>query len=763
MHDSKRSMTHVFAAGLWAMGLIATLLAGSASAQGILVPVRPDIRVGGQWATKYLHADIRVRDQVASVTTDQKFENLSRGGMIEVEYFFPVPRDTAIDSMTLIVNGKEFAAKLLKADEARKIYEEIVRRKKDPALLEYVGQNLYRTRAFPLLPGKPARVQVTYKTLCKKDGSLLKVWYPLNTEKYSARKIEEVRVTVDIKSKADLAAAYSPSHDLHVKRINAKHVIATYEAKGVLPTADVQVFVEEPVGAIGASLLTSRPVNGKKGYFLMLVSPNPAVKELAHVQPKDVVVVFDHSGSMVGAKMRQTRAAVQYVLKNLNAADRFNVVPYNDAVESIFAKMREASPKNVASALDEIDRIDASGGTNIDEALQIAFGLLGKGKSRRPRYVLFLTDGQPTVGETDVKTILKNAQSRNKTHARLFAFGVGYDVNVPLLDKLVAQHAGRSDYVKPKESVETKIASLCNKIRHPVMTGLTVELRGVKLRDMYPRTLDDLFVGDQLVLTGRFDPREVKKLPRASKGKRVTQLIVKGFYRGKERAFEYPVEIAVKRSKGYEFIDKIWAIRRVGYLMDQVQLHGKNQEIVDELIRLSQQYGIMTPYTSFLADEGTALHRPAAVRERAGRNLDLLAEAESGEHAQRGSSMRNDMKKARNAPMPTATTPGASGDVAVFGNSSQGAYEKGKKETVRNVRQVGNQAIYQRGKLWVAANATKLDPEKDKAKIQDVTRFSPDYFKLVRANTEAENAIFASQQPAEELLITLRGQAYRIR
>jgi Ca-activated chloride channel family protein len=306
-----------------------------AAADGFIVPVdlhRPlpaPAPIRGTWAVKYHHVDVRVRDQVAHVAIDQEFLNITdtAGGMLEVEYFFPVPPGAAIDSMTLIVNGKEFKARLLEADEARKIYEDIVRRKKDPALLEYAGYGLYRTRAFPLEKDKPARVQVTYKQVCKKDGGTVEVWYPLNTEKFSAKKIEDVRVTVDIKAEADITAVYSPTHSLDVKREAPRHVVATYQEKDTLPTTDIQVFyqiaqtAQSANEAMGATLLTHQPEAGKDGYFLMLVSPNPR-RDADSVVAKDVVVVLDHSGSMSGEKMRQARQAVNYVLKHLNSPFR---------------------------------------------------------------------------------------------------------------------------------------------------------------------------------------------------------------------------------------------------------------------------------------------------------------------------------------------------------------------------------------------------------------------------------------------------------
>ena len=205
---------------------IFAFVAGAAFGDGFIVPIRPPhphphrrpIRFRGSWAVKYHHVDVRVRDQVASVSIDQVFENTGEVENMEVEYFFPVPPHAAIDSMTLVVDGRELTGKLMKAEEARKIYEDTVRRLKDPALLEYAGFGLYKTQAFPLQKGKPAKVVVTYKDVCRKDRDLVEVWYPLNTEKFSSKPLESVKVRVDVKSEADITAVYSPTHNLDVKR-----------------------------------------------------------------------------------------------------------------------------------------------------------------------------------------------------------------------------------------------------------------------------------------------------------------------------------------------------------------------------------------------------------------------------------------------------------------------------------------------------------------------------------------------------------------
>ena len=305
-----------------------------------------------------------------------------------------------------------------------------------------------------------------------------------------------------------------------------------------------------------------------------------------------MVIVLDRSGSMNDDdKIEQAKAAIKYVVKNLNKEDRLNIISFSDDVETFFDSMVDVNDKNVKEALDRVDHIEARGGTNIYDAMQTAmkqFFPAGKDKAAacRPGYIIFLTDGRPTVGKTDEAAIIDDTTKANSCKARLFAFGVGYDVNVRLLDSLVAGNSGRSDYAKPKENVETKIASLYSKIRNPVMTDMKVEIEGVHVVDMYPRQVPDLFQGDQILLVGRFRGEDAQKLHSPEPGAFATQLVVKGTYEGKDKAFEYPVTLhAGGKNWRYDFVEKLWAIRRVGFLLDQIRLHGSSTEVVDELVR----------------------------------------------------------------------------------------------------------------------------------------------------------------------------------
>ncbi len=309
------------------------------------------------------------------------------------------------------------------------------------------------------------------------------------------------------------------------------------------------------------------------------------------------------------------------------------------------------------------------------------------------------------------------------------------------------------EYVKPTEPLEAKISALYNKIKKPVMTDLALAFEGVRMTKTYPQELPDLFAGGQIVLVGRYD-----------KGAR-TKMKVSGKLQGEKQKFDYKVVLAASsETSRNKFVERLWAVRRIGFLLDQIQLNGENKEVIDELIRLSMTYGIMTPYTSFLADE-TAVAAGASytvLRRKANKEAARLAESVTDAAGQMAAQTRGKMNKAKRAPAPAGPSKAGEG-VRQYGNTSQDKYEAGREERVANVQNVGGQTLYRRGRTWVTPETAKLDLVKDADKIVDVERFSKFYFKLVSDNTIAENQILASQRGADELIVKFRGQVYRVK
>ena len=363
-------------------------------------------------------------------------------------------------------------------------------------------------------------------------------------------------------------------------------------------------------------MISYRPSSGDDGYFLLLASPEVKAAD-ARPQPKTVIFVLDRSGSMAGKKIEQARKALKSVLNNLRDDDLFNIIVYDDLVESFKPELERYRSHSREDAERFVDNIREGGSTNIDSALKTALGMVRD--DSRPSYVLFLTDGLPTSGETQELKIADNCRHANPRRARLFCFGVGFDVNARLLDRLSGGNSGTSEYVKPDEDIEAHVGRFYAKMTSPVLADLRVELAGIDVNRTYPGDLPDLFEGGQIVWVGRY----------RQSGR--TTLRITGKVGGERRSFEFPAELEDSdRGSAHEFVERIWATRRVGYLIDQIDMSGQNRELIDELVSLSTRYGILTPYTAFLADERVPLHAATQNARQAGENLVALRSVSGG-------------------------------------------------------------------------------------------------------------------------------------
>lgn len=776
-------------------GLLSLAWAAAAMAQGILIirdpmplprPVwnRPEPPMS--YKIKELGVDARLQDQVARVQVSQTFVNTGSQQM-EVQFCFPLPYDGAIDQLTFMVDGKEYEAKLLAAKDARSIYESYVRRSKDPALLEWMGTGMFQTSVFPVPPGAERKVTLKYSQLLRKHSSLVDFLFPLGTAKYTSRPVEKVAINLAIETAGELKNIYSPTHSVEIKRNGTKNATVKYEVKDQVPVDDFRLFYDTGSGKVATSVVSYRPDPKEDGYFLLLATPEIPQGDKQTSLAKNVVFVLDRSGSMSGKKIEQAREALKFVVNNLKEGDRFNIVAYDTAVESFKPDLVSYDTKTRDEALGYINGLYPGGGTNIDGGLKKAWDLLKT--SDRPNFIVFLTDGRPTVGEINEGKIVENARQGNKLKARLITFGVGYDLNSRLLDRLSHENYGQSEYVRPNEDIEAHVSKVYTRISSPVMTDVAVKFdfdaikteEGDPINRRYPKEVRDVFAGEQVVLVGRYRKTGVAKV------------IVTGKVGDKTEKMDFPADmVAHSGDQSFAFVEKLWAVRRIGEIIDELDMKGKNDELVNELVGLSTKHGILTPYTSFLADDqpstGPGQGGPLADRRllnrshllRAGEALDKLGEADGrGGFAQR--SEKREFAEAPRAPGaqgfgfaggggprsfngPADAKPG---DPAAAGLSSLGAkfrdIDSDKELATDAVQTVGNETLYRRGKTWIDAKAANLDPEKDKAKIKEIARFSDEYFQLVKENSTSENSLLARQQEGDEFLVLLRGQAYLIK
>lgn len=565
-------------------------------ADGFIIPLpRPGEKIP-PLTVKFHRVEVEILNQVAKTSIDQVFIN-NHNRDIEGVFIFPLPEKAAISEFAMYIGEKKIEGEVLDSEEARRIYQEIVRKLKDPALLEYVGRNMFRARVYPIPARGEKRVKISYTEILKAEGNLVQYIYPLNTERFSLHPIEEVTVSAKILSQIPITNIYSPSHKVSIRKEKEDKARVSFEGRNIKPDKDFLLYYSLSQDDIGISFMNwPEP---EENYFLLLASPRYVSKK-EKILNKNLVFVIDSSGSMSGKKIIQAKEAVRFVINHLDEKDRFSIVDFDDGVEKYASELMVANQENKDRALDFVSEIQDSGGTNINEALIQALQMTEPGE--RPHYILFLTDGLPTVGITDTAEILKNIVKANMLKSRIFVFGVGYDVNTELLDRMADENRGTSIYVGEEENLEVAISNYFEKISSPLFSELRLDFEGVEVKDVYPRVLPDLFKGSQLIITGKYE------------GEGPVRVTLRGKVGKAEKKFILGDQKLVK-DKAYDFLPRLWATRRIGYLLQEIRLHGEKKELVDEVIKLGLKFGIVTPYTSFLVTEKEKLTLEAASPE----------------------------------------------------------------------------------------------------------------------------------------------------
>jgi Ca-activated chloride channel family protein len=680
------------------------------------MPIRADCRI----KSVDVHAD--VQDQAAKVRVSQVFQNPSPVAM-EAQVLFPLPPGAAVSGLTLMADGKEMTGKLLSKEEARRIYEDIVRRRRDPALLEYMGRDLFQTSIFPVPPNGESSVQIRYSQLLKKDSGLIDFLLPLGTAKHSARPVENFNMSVNIAASAPIRNVYSPTHQMEIDHPDKTHAVAKLSLHNVTNPDDLRLLYSTDANPVGVNVISYKADDQEDGYFALLATPEARTESAAKIA-KTTLFVIDRSGSMSGSKIQQVKTALQFMLRQLDSADTFNIVAYDTEVEAFRPELQRANQESVHAAMAWVDGIAAGGGTNIDGALRTGLRMLND--SSRPNYVVFLTDGEPTVGERSEAKIISNAAQENHVHARLFAFGVGFDVNGRLLDGLAREMRGTTAYVRPNENIEAPVSALFSKIGSPMMTEVAVkiDLDGGATSRIYPRQMPDLFRGDQLVLVGRY---------RQGGAARIT---LAGMAAGRKQSLNYTANFdTASVGENNAFVARLWAIRRIGEIIDEMDLHGRNQELVDELVALSQRHGILTPYTSFLADDRVNLSSVTANRMFADKEVKDQMGVVGGIVGFNQRDYKGQMQNAMT--LAAAASPPA------------------QQAEAANVQQVGQKAYFKKQGAWQDSTVTA---EQARNAIR-ITQFSKEYFDLAASHGGTMAQYMAFTEPT---LVNLGGKTYRI-
>jgi len=566
--------------------LLSVLLLNAAStavlADGMIFPglASPDYL-----EVRYHRVTVTIEDNYAITRVEQEFVN-PHDFAVDGRYFFPVPPDAILARFEARIAGQAQTVTRQDAATTNAALYDMVAQRRDPSLLQYAD---WESIAFDVsLPARASRqMTLEYEQVLAPTGGMLHYRYILSTEQYVSAPVDEVTLTVDVTSSGGLGTLYSSSHDVTTERLGMNRARVTWEARNVNPTEDFDLFFGPAEGGFGSGLLTGE--RAEREHFLFLFAPDDEAAQ-EDALPKDIVFVIDRSGSMSGDKIEQARNALHFILDQLNPNDRFSIVSFDDQIDLLARRLQPVDQRTLSDARRFVRQLGARGNTDIEGALQTGLTIFTDSEARAgvSRLLVFLTDGLPTAGVTDDVRIAELVQRANaRVEARMHVFGVGYDVNTRLLDRLALDNGGSVTYVQPGENLELALSEFYGRIANPVLTDVEVEFEGMRVADLYPPVMPDLFRGSSVLLTGRYE----------ATGGPVT-VRVRG--RAGEERREYVYRFDLAAAGGHDFVPRLWATRRVGALLDEVRVKGERAALIEEIRALGLGYGIVTPYTTFV-------------------------------------------------------------------------------------------------------------------------------------------------------------------
>ncbi|MEO8909014.1 MAG: VIT domain-containing protein [Gemmatimonadaceae bacterium] len=686
-------------------------------------------------------SDVRVDlvDRVLRYEITETFVN--RGNRVgEADFMFPLPKGAAFQDLKLSINGEMVSGETMSADRARGIYEEIVRRQRDPALLEWMGYGLLRARIFPIAPGEAKKVVVRFQTVAEREGDALRINYfrGMRSNQVGANRQPEGRMSFvfTYPNDAMYGTAYSPTHSIFEQRYGSGDSGDSYSdqsfasySRGSMRRFEIrdaygEVTLLLPIRrstSAAITMLANAPGNDD-GFALITLAP-PAVRPRA--VPRDLTFVIDVSGSMSGQKIEQARAAGKQILGTLSPMDRFRLIDFSSDVRTFRDGFSTATRENIRAAERYLDQLDAEGSTNISGALDEA--LSSPVQPGRLPIVLFLTDGQPTVGERDASVIASNV-AKHRESRRVFTFGVGADLNISLIEQLALEGRGTASFVRPEESVERAVGIVASRLTSPLVTDVRIHSDGVRLLKMHPAGPVDIFAGEDLVILARYNGGGNAVI-------RFDGQTVNGPVTWSSRV-NFP-----DRSRENPFVARLWATQRVGYLSAEKRKHGGSREIDDEIRDLGERFGIPTEFSSYLVVE-------PGMNDRI-----LLRGAVSSQAVVTGvgaSTLRGSVSAPASAPVQfeAAKTAAAQRQVTNMAAADSAA---GLREDA-NVRHAGNVTFVLRDGVWTDVRY------KSSGSVLKVKPFSDAYFKLLELQpdlretfTVGERAIIAGRNMAIEL------------
>ncbi|MHC4160897.1 MAG: VIT domain-containing protein [Planctomycetota bacterium] len=530
----------------------------------------------------YHKVTVEIRDQIARTTVEQSFRNSTKS-TLEGVFYFPLPADASIGGFGMWIGGELVEADIVEKQRARAIYEDILRRRKDPGLLEWSGGNLFKARVFPIFPHSEKRIRIRYTQVLPLEGSKLRYRYALRSELLRSRPLRELRINVNVSSAMPLKGIASPTHEVRVRH-SAHAASAEFDAQEYSPERDFELAIDVDRGR---ALTVVPHRRGEDGYFMLLLLPPDASagKWQRDLLPEkgalDLVLIADTSGSMDSAARAAQAAFLDVLLALLGPKDRFRLMACDVDAVWLSKEPSSVSEQSAREAHDFLAARPSLGWTDLDRAIAVAQPHVGE-----KTVVVYVGDGIGTTGDADPAALAQRIRAHGG-RGTWHAVWTSSTYEMVVLDAIASLGGGsvRGTGDDPAAAAFGLLAEAAQ----PAVKDLAVSFQGLRTARVYPERLPNLAAGRQQVVLGRFLP--------TGKAQRGT-VVVTGTLAGRPVRYTADLELAENES-GNSFLPRLWARRHIDALLAQ----GRSAEVQDEIVAFSEEFGIMTPYTSFLVLE----------------------------------------------------------------------------------------------------------------------------------------------------------------
>jgi len=550
---------------------------------------------------------VTVNNQVAVTTLEMIFDN-PYDFTIQPNIRFPIHEKASVQNFTLTdADGQTFSGTIEESQQAEQTFNAAQAEGMMPAMAVQKQPGVFEASIGAIGPKSRATVTIEYSEILPYSRGTISYALPFDVSTMQKSNLETSSIVIEIIDQKEIATLQSPSHDIYAEKIDSQSWRAVFEKNNYLPSGDFKLVYEVKAEAMASNFLATRPDENKDGYFMLMLSPAEIVTA-EDIASRDIVFVMDTSGSMQGNRIIQTKKAFDFFVSKLNENDRYGIVDFSSGVKYWKEELQKVDEWTKSEARHYINKLHASGGTNIHGALIKALELFDKTENRT-RTIVFLTDGEATNGITNTEQIVREFNAANVLQVRTFTLGVGRNVNKALLNKLALENRGESVYLEENlKSIDNELIAFYQSISTPLLVDLGLDFGGIEVADVYPKTLPNIYQGTQLVVTGRYKNGGEALIKLSGNLNSIRQ--------------EFPVTATfADNSRDNLFVSRFWAKSKADDLLIQLQTYGHNQSMKDEVIRLSKEYQFATPFTSFIAVSTTPVpqvQQPSKVSQNTG-------------------------------------------------------------------------------------------------------------------------------------------------